>query len=235
MFEMRFFAWGLPRWILFLMGVFPLAFAMVFHSLHPLFLVFGVLLTVCWVFLISRGFYAVTRIYLWLMLSGLSAELVFALKNKNLIQVTAAAICVPVFLYSYHWLEEQIRRAFLAPDVKWYEGLPKFFPRVSVEIFWKNEWRRASLRRIDDLGLFLFIQDSEMDSREFRITRSVKNSVYPVRISYRDRLFEGDAGVRSVFRDRWLGMGLQIRPKDLYHFSQYGKIVQILKGEGYAT
>jgi hypothetical protein len=65
--------------------------------------------------------------------------------------------------------------------------------------------------------------------------KTIKNTIVSVKIRYRDLEFEGEAGLKSVFRDRWLGMGLQIQPKDLYHFTQYGKIVQNLKGEGYAT
>ena len=235
MFEMRFLSWGIPRSILFLMGTFPLAFALVFHSLAPVFLVFGLLVTVLWVFLISRGFYVFTKVYLWCMLAGLSAELVFAFRNRNPIQMIAAMACVLIFLYSFQWLEKQVARACLDPAVKWYEGLPKLFPRVALEVLIQDQWRRASLRRIDDHGLFLFVHDSESESSHFRGGLQSRKALYPIRIRYRDLVFEGDALLQSVFRDRWLGMGLQIKPKDLYHFSQYGKIVQILKGEGYAT
>jgi hypothetical protein len=234
MFEMRFMSWGLPRSILFLMSVSPILFARIFHDFHSAFLTAGLVLAVFWVFLITRGFYVFSRIYLWLMLSGLSAELVFALRDKNFIQMGAAIVFVLLFLFGYHWLEERIARAQFDPSVQWYEGLPKLYPRVEIEVQWKDQWRRALLRKIDDHGIFLFLQDSEHEAETIRFNRQLKKTGVGLKIRYRDHQFEGDARLQSIFCDRWLGMGLQIQPKDLYHFTQYGKIVQTLKGEGYA-
>jgi hypothetical protein len=122
--------------------------------------------------------------------------------------------------------------------IRTFDGLrayPSFFPRVQVEVFWEEKWYRASLRKIDDYGLFLFLQDSESLSKDLKVNQRLRKTVLPLKIQYRDHAFEGDAKLQSVFYERWLGMGLQICPKDLYHFTQYSKIVQNLKGEAYAT
>ncbi len=235
MFEMRFFSWGLSRFLLFLIGAFPLAFTFSFHSVRSELLALGLMLAVMWVFFLSRGFYFFTKIYSWLALTGLTLELINALRDKNLLQMIAAIVCVLLFLFSFQWLERQIGKAQYSPDVKWYEGLPKFFPRVQVDVLWNDQWQKASLRKIDDHGLFVFLQQSEEVSQKLKLGKTIKNTIVSVKIRYRDLEFEGEAGLKSVFRDRWLGMGLQIQPKDLYHFTQYGKIVQNLKGEGYAT
>jgi hypothetical protein len=231
---MRFLSWGLPRSILFLMAIIPVCFARAFHVFHPAFFIAGIILAVFWVFFIVRGFYLFTRIYLWLMLAGLTAELLYALRDKNFVQMVSAIIIVLIFLYGYHWLEDRVARAQYSPDVKWYEGLPKLFPRVQLEVLWKDQWRQAGLRKIDDYGLFVFLHQSEAEVSEIRLNRELKETPVKFRIRYREQFFEGDAGLKSLFCDRWLGLGLQIQPKDLYDFTQYGKIVQILKGESYA-
>lgn len=234
-FEFRFWSWGIPKSILFLIGFFPVLFALVFRPVRPELAILGILFSLSWVFLISRGFYILTRFYFWLILSGLTFQLVLALKDRSFFQMFTAIICVLIFLFSFQWLERQLSRAQYSPGVKWYEGLPKLFPKVHVEVFWNQEWRPANLRKIDDYGLFLFLQKSEVDVEDFQLTRLIRKANLPLKIRYRDHQFEGEAGIKSVFLDRWLGLGLQIQPKDLYHFTQYGKIVQNLKGEGYAT
>jgi len=235
LFKFRFQTWGISKSLLFLMGIFPVLFTLAFHPVRPELAAVGVVASIFWVFLLSRGFYILAKLYFWFILSGLTFELVYALKYKNFVQMTTATVCVLIFLFSFQWLERQLARAQYDPDVKWYEGLPKLFPRVHIEVFWNEEWHQASLRKIDDFGLFLFLQKSESQVEEFRLNRQSRAASLPVKIRYRDHQFEGEAGLKSVFLDRWLGMGLQIRPKDLYHFTQYGKIVQNLKGEGYAT
>ncbi len=235
MFEIRFVSWGISRFILLLMGLFPMLFILPFHNSSPELLVSGILLAVAWVFLLSRGFYRFSKVYFWSVLAGLTFELVFALRDKNFIQMITEILCVITFLILFHWLERQLERAQYSPNVKWYEGLPQFFPKVQIEVYWKEQWYRASLRKIDDYGMFLFLQQSEQDAKSLKVTRSLKKTVLPIKILYRDHSFEGEAHLKSVFYERWLGMGLQISPKDLYHFTQYSKIVQNLKGEGYAT
>jgi hypothetical protein len=234
-FEFRFYSWGISKSFLFLIGFFPVLFALAFRPVLPELAFLGVLFSLSWVFLISRGFYILTRIYFWLILSGLTLQLVFALQDRSFLQMFTAMICVLIFLFSFQWLERQLSRAQYSPGVKWYEGLPKIFPKVQIEVFWKEKWHQASLRKIDDYGMFLFLQRSEEDAEAFELSRQIRKMKLGLKIRYRDHQFEGEAGVKSVFIDRWLGFGLQICPKDLYHFTQYGKIVQNLKGEGYAT
>lgn len=235
MFETRFISWGISRQALFLMGIFPLCFLLTFHSIAPEVVVAGVLLSVLWVFFLSRGFYRFTKIYFWSILGGLTVELVFALRDKNFVQMGFGIASMLAFLGAFHWLEKQMAKAQFNPDIQWFEGLPRFFPKVQIDICWEEKWYRGSLRRIDDQGMFLFLQQSEEESKKLRVNKAVKNSVLPVKLQYREHVFVGDAKLQSVFYERWLGMGLQICPKDLYHFTQYSKIVQNLKGEGYAT
>lgn len=231
----RFISWGISRLILFFMGILPLLFALTFHAVSPEMIVLGLLVAVLWVFFLSRGFYRFTKVYFWTVLTGLTLELIFALRDKNFFQMTCGIVCVATFLASFQWLERQMGLAQHNPGIKWFEGLPQFFPRVQVEVFWREKWHRASLRKIDHHGMFLFLQQSEAESAAFRVNRTSKKSVLPLKLQYRDHVFEGDAKLQSVFYERWLGMGLQICPKDLYHFTQYSKVVQNLKGEGYAT
>lgn len=235
MFETRFLCWGISRWILFFMGVLPVLFVAIFHAIPVEFAVLGLVLAVFWVFFMSRGYYRFSHVYFWTCLSGLTLELIFALREKNFVQMAAGIACVAVFLGLFHWLERQMNRAQHNPDVRWFEGLPQFLPRVKMEVFWNDKWYQASLRKIDHHGIFVFLQKSEQEARHFRLKPSMKHGFFPIKLQYRDHEFIGDARLRSVFNERWLGMGLQICPKDLYHFTQYSKIVQNLKGEGYAT
>ena len=235
MFDRRFFCWGIPRWILFLMGVLPILFVTLFYKVSPEIVVTGLVLAMLWVFFLSRGLYWVTKLYFWLSLSGLTLELIFALREKNFIQMTSGIVCVAVFLIFFQWLERQMVRAQNNPGILWFEGLPRFFPRVQVEVFWDEKWFRASLRKIDHQGMFLFLQQSEQEAENIKMGHSLRKSMIPFKLQYRDLVFSGDAKLQSVFYERWLGMGLQICPKDLYHFTQYSKIVQNLKGEDYAT
>ncbi len=235
MFETRFISWGISRWILFLMGIFPLLFVSAFHFISPELIIAGLLLAVLWVFFLSRGFYRFTKFYFWCLLSGLTLELILALRDKNFFQMGIGIACVITFLAFFQWLERQMGRAQHNPGIRWFEGLPQFFPRVQIEVFWKEKWHRASLRKIDDYGMFLFLQQSGSEAEQLKVNQSVRNTVLTLKIQYREHTFEGDAKLQSVFYERWLGMGLQICPKDLYHFTQYSKIVQNLKGEGYAT
>ena len=144
-------------------------------------------------------------------------------------------ICVAVFLIFFQWLEQKIHLAQYNPGIRWFEGLPQFFPRVKLEVYWGGKWHKASLRKIDHQGMFLFLQPAEDSSLKIESRRVTRKSLLPLKLQYRDHFFEGDAKLQSVFYERWLGMGLQICPKDLYHFTQYSKIVQNLKGEDYAT
>lgn len=235
MFETRFISWGINRYILFLMGVFPLFFMVAFHSVAPEVIVGGLFLAVLWVFFLSRGIYRFTKIYFWTVLAGFTIELVLALRDKDFVQMSVGILCVVIFLALFHWLERQMERAQHNPAIRWYEGLPQFFPKVQIEVFWQDQWHKASLRKIDDFGMFLFLQQSEELARGLKLSPAMRKSVLPLKVQYRDHSFEGDAKLQSVFNERWLGMGLQICPKDLYHFTQYSKIVQNLKGEGYAT
>jgi len=231
----RFVSWGISRALLFFMGVLPLLFVLAFHVVTPIVIGIGLLVAVLWVFFLSRGFYRFTQFYFWTILAGLTMELVFALRDKNFFQMTSGIVCVAVFLIFFQWLEKQIALAQHNPGIRWYEGLPQFFPRVQVEVYWGEKWYRASLRKIDHHGMFLFLQQSEQESAKLKLNRATRKSLLPLKLQYRDQVFEGDAKLQSVFYERWLGMGLQICPKDLYHFTQYSKIVQKLKGEDYAT
>lgn len=235
MFETRFVSWGISRWLLFLMGIFPLLFILAFYSVSPELIVAGLLVAVLWVFFLSRGFYRFTKIYFWGILCGLTLELILALRDKNFMQMLVGLLCVLTFLGFFQWLEKQMGLAQHNPGIRWFEGLPSFFPRVQIEVFWGEKWYRASLRKIDDFGMFLFLQESESLSVGLKVNKQLRKTVLPIKIQYRDHSFEGNAKLQSVFYERCLGMGLQICPKDLYHFTQYGKIVQNLKGEGYAT
>ena len=208
---------------------------MAFHTVSLGLVVIGLLVAVLWVFFLSRGFYRFTRIYFGTVLFGLTFELILALRDKNFAQMITGIVCVITFLAMFNWLENQMNRAQHNPGIRWFEGLPQFFPRVQIEVFWREKWHRASLRKIDDYGMFLFLQQSGYESENLRVNQKVKKSVLPIKLQYRGQAFEGDAKLQSVFYERWLGMGLQICPKDLYHFTQYSKIVQNLKGEGYAT
>lgn len=234
MFENRFFSWGISTRILFFIGIFPLLFVLVFHPISPEWVVMGILFAVFWVFILSRGFYRFSKYFFSSVLLGLTLELIIALRDKNYIQMTMGIICVIAFMSLFYWLEGQMKRAQHNPGIRWYEGLPQFFPKVKIEVFWNGKWFRASLRKIDDHGMFVFLQQSEYESEVFRINGKVRKSVLPLKVQYRDYSFEGEAKLQSVFYERWLGMGLQICPKDLYHYTQYSKIVQNLKGEGYA-
>jgi hypothetical protein len=169
------------------------------------------------------------------VLIGLTLELIFALRDKNFLQMIAGILSVVAFLTFFQWLEKQMALAQHNPGIRWYEGLPQFFPRVQVDVFWNEKWFKASLRKIDNYGMFLFLQQSEDESVSLTVNKSLKESLMLLKIQYRGQIFEGNAKLQSVFFSRWLGMGLQICPKDLYHFTQYSKIVQNLKGEGYAT
>jgi hypothetical protein len=235
MFETRYVSWGISKVILFVMGLLPLLFVLAFHEVSLELVISGIFLALFWVFVISRGYYQFSKIYFWGVLSVLTVELIFALRDKNFIQMSLGILFVLSLLALFDWLEKQMVRAQYSPGIKWYEGLPQFFPKVQIEVFWDQQWHRASLRRIDDFGMFVFLQKSEQVSGSLKVDSTLKKSTLPLKIQYRDHFFEGDAKLQSVFYERWLGMGLQICPKDLYHFTQYSKIVQNLKGEGYAT
>ena len=235
MFETRFVSWGISRAVLLFMGVLPLLFILAFHTVSMPLVVMGLSIALLWVFFLTRGYYRFTQLYFGSVLFGLTLELILALRDKNFVQMMTGIICVITFLAMFYWLEGQMKRAQHNPGVQWFEGLPQFFTKVQVEVFWQEKWYRASLRKIDDYGMFLFLQQSESESENLRVNQKLKKSVLPLKLQYRGQTFEGDAKLQSVFYERWLGMGLQICPKDLYHFTQYSKIVQILKGEGYAT
>jgi hypothetical protein len=131
MFETRFISWGISRWLLFFMGIFPLLFVLGFHTVSPELVVVGLLVAVLWVFFISRGFYRFIQIYFWAMMCGLTLEMILALREKNFILMLIGIICVLTFLLFFQWLEKQTRRAQHHPNIRWFEGLPQFFSSCS--------------------------------------------------------------------------------------------------------
>ena len=223
MVETRFISWSIHPWVLGLIGLYPLLFAFLFHSMTPEGLLIGILGIVFWVFFVTRGLYRWTQIYFWMTLGWFVFELIMAFSQKNIVAMVYGFVGVGGLLVIAHHLSNRFKRSYSHPQIQWFEGLPQFANRVKVSVFHQDTWMPAHLKVIDHYGIFIFMP-----------TPIAKAKSVLVRLEYGEHRFEGDFALKSLFYAEWLGLGLQILPKDLYHFNQYGNLVRQLKGENYA-
>jgi hypothetical protein len=95
--------------------------------------------------------------------------------------------------------------------------------QVEASVKMGEESYPARVRRIDEQGLFLFLDPSVSFSRSQIVEVWIRAGAYEV---------EGEARIQASFHGEKTGLGLQFLSKDLYHFSRYTALVQQLRGKG---
>ncbi len=233
---MRFRIWGIGIITLFVIAFMPLALWALFNqtvskSTWIWILPFFTLWSSVWIYLFRRGWFPIRFGFYGMSFSLVLVELVNALYHRQVGRVGGVILGFTILVLLYQWLENQVASAPLNAMIPWHEGDPKVLPKVRARIQLKDQWFDAQVRRIDQKGLFVIFKEAGIqETFKFKPWQKVQ-----FQLDFDDYHSEGDSRIVSMFLTNSIGLGLQIRPKDLYHFSQYTRLVERLKGEGYAS
>lgn len=247
---MRFRVWGINYLQLWSIATVPLLFwvgfrlndqrDVLFSSLFALYRPFVIwalpiyfVFSFAWIYLLKRGVFRSRNAFYALCGIQLVYELVTAVFERGFSRIGLGLVFLLFMAAIYRWLESRVTSAELNPQVEWFEGAPKVYPRVEAKIKIGDQWFEAQVRRIDPKGLFVFLKNWDQDMKLLRSRTPVE-----FELQFRAQQVDGEAKVASLFmnseaQSQKPGIGLQFSPKDLYHLSQYTALVESLKGEGY--
>ena len=233
---MRFRVWGLKRLSLMMISCVPLMMLFLFHSSFQRntwfwILPFYFLWTSIWIYFLRRGFFSIRFGFYSMNFAWITFELCDALFHRNLERSGGALLAFIGLVLVSRWLEVRVVSAPMNAMIHWYEGDPKALPQVMAKIEWRGESFFAQVRRVDEKGLFVILNDARIESfSDLLPFETVSFELHFGKLSS-----DGEAKVVSGFFAEKIGLGLQFLPKDLYHFSQYTGLVESLRGEGYAS
>ena len=188
------------------------------------------LFSLSWIYLIKRGIFSARYALYSVLIAGLGYELVSAVMDRSFGRIGLGLLLLLMMVVVYRWLNGKIESAQINPQIEWFEGDPKTLPNLKARIKIGEEWCDATVRRMDQKGVFVFFNQWATDLKPFRPRAPVS-----FEFRFRGHTVEGEGKMMSFFvaSQHKPGIGLQFLPKDLYHFSQYTALVESLKGEGY--
>ena len=228
---MRLRIFGIPKAALFCVGFLPAALWLAFHPYSLLYRseevywVLGVGLSSALGFTAAMGSgWFVSRYFVYGMsVSVLVYELIRSVGRRDFLSMGAGILCLGVLIAVGLWLERRVASACLNPRCEWFEGEPLMMSQVEASVKWGEEALPARLRRIDEQGLFLFLDPPFSFSPNQYVEVWLRLGGFEV---------QGEARIRASFIGEKTGLGLQFLRKDLYHFSRYTALVQQLRGRG---
>jgi hypothetical protein len=244
---MRFRVWGISLIQLWMTALLPVVFWILFRwheqsevsvlSVFRLYrptLVWAIpvyfLFSLSWIYLVKRGLFTARYALYTVLVASLAFELVSAVGDRSFGRIGLGLIFLLTMVMVYRWLNGKIESAQINPRIEWFEGEPKTLPNLKARIKIQEEWFEATVRSMDQKGVFIFLSQWGKDLKSFRPRTRVE-----FEFEFRDKRVEGEGKMTSFFvaSQQKPGIGLQFLPKDLYHFSQYTALVESLKGEGY--
>lgn len=133
------------------------------------------------------------------------------------------------------WLQLELSRSYIDPQLHWYEGLPQPVPGLACEI--RNESQKDEYRvaRLDREGVFIFRDNLKF--KQASEPRFAKAENLEMKLSYRDRHVRctgvpvrvlNRMGAESV-------IGFKFRDMSADSRKVLGDFVEALKGEGYVS
>lgn len=228
---MRLRIFGVPKTVLFGLGLLPLMVWGVFHLTGFTLrkeearwaLALGLLVSTIFTITFSRGIFKSRFVVYGALFIEICIELVRAVSDRDFAYLFLALVIFGLSLLLAFWVEVKVTAAYLNPGVKWYEGDPKFVPHAEAQVSAVGKWMDAKVCRIDQSGFFVFLEET---------IEAQPKQAFDFKLKYRNQPIEGKALVQARFFGEKQGLGLQFSPKDLYHLIQYTTLVQRIKGEG---
>ena len=228
---MRLRIFGIPKILLFFLGLLPTLIWCGFHLNSVLAdkkilanaSAIGGVLAFFFLYFFSRGFFKIRYFILTLSTLVISEVVISSMIQRDFARLVLSLFVFGAGAVCAFWLDRRVHSADINPKLHWFEGDPKLLPRIEGRLKFGDIWQKGHLRSIDRNGFFIFLDASSTLFPKRRLHFELK---------FRDLHVEGVAKINAYFYGSRPGFGLQFSPKDFYHFSQYTTLVERLKGEG---
>jgi hypothetical protein len=133
------------------------------------------------------------------------------------------------------WLQLELGRSYIDPQMHWYEGLPQPVPGLACEIRQDSQKLEYRVSRLDREGVFVFRDN--LRTRSAQTARFSKPENIELLLSFRDRQVQC-TGVPVRVLDRMGAesvIGFKFRDMSADSRKVLGDFVEALKGEGYVS
>lgn len=143
------------------------------------------------------------------------------------------------------WIENEMNRSFLNPQMTWYQGAPKAIPGLKCEVIEEEKKAVLSVSRIDEDGVFVFAPSfapsTESDllnvfAPASKTGRDKKKRELNLAFHFRSRRLTCP-GIATLLvtpnHGRGLGAGVRFQKNSPDLKKEIGDFVEALRGEGY--
>jgi hypothetical protein len=163
---------------------------------------------------------------MWLLLNTIVAV---RLRNPTLGFFTL--LLLALFGAILFWLTHELRRSFLDPRLRWYQGLPKPLPGLTCRVLAGEQELDCRVSRLDREGAFVFRSGARVNDRGSMSTlrTDVKSDLTFI---FRERTVRCEAFPMIVL-DGDQGAGFQFHGLAPDLRKQLGDFIETLKGEGH--
>lgn len=190
-----------------------------------------------WIFFFRRGLFRARYVPYAFLVLELFFELLKSVTARDLFHLCSALLYFMAVIALTRWMEAWVELAAFNPKMQWFEGTPKKIPHLGLEVRAggeEGEWRKAAVRRLDEKGFFILLDEPVEDSPSLGVRKRVE-----FKLKWRGQEVQGEGWVVGRLKQfnasqQVSGIGLLFFPKGLYHFIQYTALYESLKGEGYA-